>query len=183
MYTEVINHYICKLHVWLYIMLWTVNIWTLIQVRVNIDYSACNGPFDESDLGYKAKDKQEANFPSIYLEMQHNTLQKVRMRLEVCIKDGNKLVILHITIAPGRLEVSIFLTTHQHTVHVHNPGTLLLPLSHFFSDQSLCSVVGVIQHLDQEVGFRPIQVAHGRNWLLIYLNKPISKPIVKNNER
>lgn len=95
---------------------------------------ACNGPFDESDLGYKMKDKQEANFPLIYLEMQHNALQKVRMRLEVCVKDGNKLVILHITIAPGRLEVSIFLTTHQHMVPVHNLGTLLLPFGHFLSD-------------------------------------------------
>jgi hypothetical protein len=30
---------------------------------------AYNGSFDESDLGYKMKDKQEAKFPSIYLEM------------------------------------------------------------------------------------------------------------------
>ena len=95
---------------------------------------AYNGSFDESDLGYKMKDKQEANFPLIYLEMQHSALQKVRMRLEVCVKDGNKLVILHITTAPGRLEVSIFLTTHQHMVPVHNLGTLLLPFGHFLSD-------------------------------------------------
>jgi hypothetical protein len=85
------------------------------------------------------------------------------MRLEVCVKDCNKLAILHITIAPGRREVSNFLTTLQHTVPVHNLGTLLLPFGHLFSDQSLCSVVGVIQHLNQEVGFRAVKVAHDHN--------------------
>nr|ACR35517.1 unknown [Zea mays] len=96
--------------------------------------------------------------------MWHSALQKVGMRLEVCVKDGNKLVLLHIAAAHGRLEVSSLVTIPQHTVPVHNPGTLLLPFGHLFSDQSLCEwVVRVIQHLDQEVGFGPVKVAHGRD--------------------
>ena len=73
----------------------------------------------------------------IYLEMGNSLFQEVRGGLEICIEDGNKLIVLDIAAVHGRLEIPSLVAISDDSMPVDDSGAVLLPFQHLVFDQYL----------------------------------------------
>lgn len=65
--------------------------------------------------------------------------QEIRGGLEICIEDGNKLIVFDIAATHCRLEIPGLVPFSDNSVPVDDTGTILLPFQHLFFDQHLSS--------------------------------------------
>lgn len=92
--------------------------------------------------------------------MWNGLLEELPARLEISIKDCDKLIILHIIAGHRRLEISRFVTGSKHPMTVDDVDTSLAPLRDFSLDQPLYAlIIGVIQNLNEQAIFWPIKLA------------------------
>lgn len=95
------------------------------------------------------------------LEMGDRAFEEIRFRLEVSIKDGNKLIILYVITLHGRFQVARLVSRAVQAVSIHNVDSSLMPLAYlaFYQHTSL-RIRRVVQDLNQNAAFRPIQLTH-----------------------
>ncbi|WVZ94312.1 hypothetical protein U9M48_040218 [Paspalum notatum var. saurae] len=98
--------------------------------------------------------------------MWDGELEEVRVGLEVCVEDGDELVVLDVVAVHGGLEVACLVAGAREAVAVDDVDAALAPLGHLRLDQHLAHlVVRVVQHLDQQPLPRPVHLAHVRDGL------------------
>lgn len=116
-----------------------------------------------------------------YLEVRDGSHKEIRRGLKIGIKDGNKLIVSNIIAIHGGLEITSLVTISNHSMPVHNAGTLTLPFVDLLFDQHLRRrIIGIVQNLNQQLRFWPLQIAHSRNRLLVNLNfVPPKNPKIK----
>lgn len=77
---------------------------------------------------------EEYRRKNLYLEMRNSLPEKIRVWLEISIKYGNELIILHILTSHGRVEVTSLVPCTYQSVAVNDVDSLFLPLSDLSPD-------------------------------------------------
>jgi len=135
----------------------TLTIWTLQEENPR-----------EKDL--KESWIQGSTAESTHLKVGDCAFEEVRLGLEISIKDCDKLIVLHIITAHGRLEVACLVTCAVGAMPVDDVDALLVPFCYLCLNQELyINIIWVIQYLHPHAMPWPIQLTDCCNGLLIYL--------------
>lgn len=106
------------------------------------------------------------------LEMWNCLLEKIWGWLKISIKYSYKFVIFDIITVHCRFEIPSFVACSKETMSIDNVDSLLAPLRDLRLDQPLDAlVIRVIQNLNQQTLFWPVELTHCRYRELVYLLK------------
>lgn len=85
------------------------------------------------------------------------SFKKIGSRLKISVENGNELIIFNVAAIHGGFEITSFVPISDHAVTVYNADTFLLPFFDLLFDQKLGGrIVGIVENLDQNFGFRPV---------------------------
>lgn len=83
--------------------------------------------------------------------MRDGSDEEIRGGLKIGVEDGNKLVVSNVIAIHGGLEITSFVPVSNHSMSVHNAGTLTLPFVDLLFDQRLCCrIIRIVENLYQQ---------------------------------